>query len=427
MFTFRNEERESVRKILNSTLTVLAVLLVSLSAIAQTPSPSPTAPAAGRVVGEVKAIDPAARQIIVRLDSGVLITVNLNASTQYKRMALGQTSLSTATDITLADIGSGDRVWARWRPGADQTTVPSAQVVVMSKADVAKKQEEERAQWRRRGVSGIVALLNPATKEITVSSRSLMGATQSVIIPVTDKVMIRRYPPDSIPKYSEARPSKFEELKAGDQLRALGDKSADGTHMAAEEVVFGTFRIAGGTVTEIDAANNQIKINDLQTKKPLTIVVRPESVLRRFPAGGFPGMGPGPGGPGAGGSATPGQAPAKTPPPSQTPASGQQTAGPGGPQGGGQRPGGGGMNMADLLERQPVISITDLKVGDTIIMSSLQGSDPNQLTAISLVAGIEPLLAMMAQRPQAGGGQAGRPQGDLNSNFGGMFGGIGVP
>jgi co-chaperonin GroES (HSP10) len=427
MFTFRVLERESVRKLFNSTLTVLAVLLVSLSAIAQTPSPSPTAPAAGRVVGEVKAIDAAAKQMIVRLDSGVLITVNLNDSTQYKRMALGQTSLSTATDITLADIGSGDRVWARWRPGADQKTVPSAQVVVMSKADVAKKQEEERAEWRRRGVSGIVAALNPATKEITVSSRTLMGTAQSVIIPVTDKVMIRRYPPDSIPKYSEARPSKFEELKTGDQLRALGDKSADGTRLTAEEVVFGTFRIAGGTVTEIDAANHQIKISDLQTKKPLTIDLRPESVLRRFPAGGFPGMGPGgPGAAGANGGGAPGQAPAKTSP-NQAPAAGQRTAGPGGPQGGGMRPGGGGMNMADLLERQPVISITDLKVGDTIIMSGLQGSDANQLTAVSLVAGIEPLLAMMAQRQQAGGGQAGRPQGDLNSNFGGMFGGIGVP
>jgi co-chaperonin GroES (HSP10) len=427
MFTFRLVEREFVRKLLNSTLTVLAVLVIGLSAIAQTPSPSPTAPATVRVVGEVKAIDTAARQIIVRLDSGVLVTVNLNDATQYKRMALGQTSLTTATDVTLADIGPGDRVWARWRTGADQKTVPSAQVVVMSKADVAKKQEEERAQWRRRGVSGIVAALNPETKEITISSRSMMGPAQSVIIPVTDKVMIRRYPPDTIPKYSEARPSKFEELKTGDQLRALGDKSADGTRLTAEEVVFGTFRIAGGTVTEIDAATNQIKITDLQTKKPLTIVLRPESVLRRFPAGGMFGMGPGgPRGPGAAGGAAPGQGPAKAPPPNPAPPTGQ-TAGPGGPQGGGMRPGGGGMNMADLLERQPVISITDLKVGDTIIMSSLQGSDPNQLTAISLVAGIEPLLAMMAQRQQAGGGQAGRPQGDLNSNFGGMFGGIGVP
>jgi hypothetical protein len=83
--------------------------------------------------------------------------------------------------------------------------------------------------------------------------------------------------------------------------------------------------------------------------------------------------------------------------------------------------------MADLLERLPIISINDLKVGDTIIMSSLQGSDPSQLTAISLVTGVEPLLTMMAARPQTGG-QPGRAQGvDLNGSFGGMFGGAGVP
>jgi hypothetical protein len=428
MVTSRITEREFVRNLLILTLTALGVFGVGLSVMAQTPSPSPTAPAGSRVIGEIKAIDAAAKQLIVRLDSGVLFTVNLSDSTQYKRMALGQTTLTTATDITLADIGPGDRVWARWRPGSDQKTVPSVQVVVMSKADVAKKQEQERAEWRRRGVSGIVAALNPETKEITVSSRTLMGTSQSVIIPVNDKVMIRRYPPDSIPKYSEARPSRFEELKTGDQLRALGDKSADGTHLAAEEVVFGSFRIAGGTVTAIDAANNQIKINDLQTKKPLTVVLRPESVLRRFPEGGMFGVGMGPGGPGRpnAGGAAPGQGQGK-PPSSQAPTSGQQGTGPGGPQSGGMRPGAGGMNMADLLERLPIISINDLKVGDTIIMSSLPGSDPNLLTAISLVSGIEPLLTMMAARQQTGG-QAGRPQGvDLNSSFGGMFGGIGIP
>src|SRR5262249_59276918 len=102
-----------------------------------------------------------------------------------------------------------------------------------------------------------------------------------------------------------------------------------------------------------------------------------------------------------------------------------QGAGPqGGPGGPGMRPGGGG-NMADMLERLPIISINELKVGDTILLSSLAGSDPTQLTAISLVSGVEPLLQMMAARQQQGGG---RPQGvDLNGSFGGMFGGIGVP
>ena len=90
------------------------------------------------------------------------------------------------------------------------------------------------------------------------------------------------------------------------------------------------------------------------------------------------------------------------------------------------RMGGAGMNMADMLERLPTISINELKVGDTVIMSSTQGADPTRLTAISLVTGVEPLLAMMSARPQAGGGQP-RPAADLNGSFGGMFGGVGLP
>jgi len=130
------------------------------------------------------------------------------------------------------------------------------------------------------------------------------------------------------------------------------------------------------------------------------------------------GMG-GPGGPGAGqGQARP-QGQGQT----QTAGAQGQGAGPGGPQG--PRPGGGG-NMADMLERLPVISINELKVGDTILLSSLPGADPTQLTAISLVSGVEPLLQMMAARQQQGGA---RPQGgvDLNGSFGGMFGGVGGP
>jgi hypothetical protein len=429
MVNFRATERTFVKKLPIFVFVVIGLLSLSLNAFAQTPSPSPTTPAISGVIGEVKNIDPSVNQMIVRADSGVLFTVNLSDKTQYRRLPPGEKTLTNAATITLADVGSGDRVWARGRAGADPKTVPALQVVVMSKADLAKKQDQERAEWRRRGVSGIVASLNPSTQEITVSSRTMAGAPQSVVIPVTDKVMMRRYPPDTIPKYSEAKPSKFAEIKVGDQLRALGDKTADGTHLTAEEVVFGTFRIAGGTVTAIDAATNQIKINDLQTKKPLTIILKPESVLRRFPqgAGMFAGGMGGAGGPGAG-PATQGPGPGPGPGPGQAQAQQRpQGAGPGagGPQGGGRA---GGRNMADMLESLPIISINDLKVGDMVLMSSLQGSDPTQLTAISLVTGIEPLLTMMTARQQTGG-QAARPQGgvDLNGSFGGMFGGAGAP
>src|SRR5258708_1517291 len=409
MHNFLSIERNFVKR--QSILLLAVIFILSLLS-----SIYPQVPGVISVIGEVKAIDGPANQMVVRADSGVLFNVTLSDKTQYLRVAPGETSLTKATKITLADVGAGDRVLARGRGSAEQKTVPALQVVVMSKADLAKKQEQERAEWRRRGVSGIVASLNPSTQEITVSSRTMAGAPQSVIIPVTEKVMMRRYPPDTIPRYSDARPSKFEEVKVGDQLRALGDKTADGTHLTAEEVVFGTFKIAGGTVTAIDAAANQIKINDLQTKKPLTIILKPETVLRRFPEGGMFGGGMGPGGPGVANGARQGQGQAQQRPQGAG-------AGAGGPQGAG--PGRGGTNMADMLERLPIISINDLKVGDMIIMSSLQGADPSQLTAISLVTGIEPLLTMMAARQQTGG-QAGRPQGvDLNGSFGGMFGGVG--
>src|SRR5437870_305893 len=116
------------------------------------------------------------------------------------------------------------------------------------------------------GVIGEVKNIDMATNQMIVRAES--GVLSTVIL-------------NEKPKYNDAKPSKFEEVKVNDQLRALGDKSADGTHLTAEEVVFGTFKIAGGTVTAIDAANNQIKINDLTTKKSLTIVFKPDSIIRR--------------------------------------------------------------------------------------------------------------------------------------------------
>jgi hypothetical protein len=424
----------TVQKSSKSVLILSLLLVAAAAAYAQTPAPSPATQISG-VIGEVKTIDAATNQMQVRSDSGVIAMVGINDKTQYKRMALGAKSLTGATDVTLADVGQGDRIWARWRPGTDQKTTPAAQLVIMSKADLAKKQQQDRAEWQKRGVNGIVGSVNPSTQEITVSSRSLMGQPTNIIIPVNEKVLMRRYPPDTIPKYSEAKPGKFEEVKVGDQLRALGDKSADGTRMTAEEVVFGTFKIVGGTVTALDVASNQIRITDLQTKKPLTINFKPDTVIRRLPEGGgmmlMGGMG-GPGGPGAGqGQARPqgqgqtqtAQGPAGAQGQKPQGAGGPQGAGPGGPQG--SRMGGGG-NMADMLERLPIISLNELKVGDVILLSSLPGADPTQLTAISLVSGVQPLLQMMAAGQQGGA----RPQGggvDLNGSFGGMFGGAGGP
>jgi len=404
-------------------LTILIFAMLSLAVIAAAqPAPDPAIKAT-QVYGKVSAINASTAQFNVTTAAGNVVQVSVSEKTTYERMPPGETDRTKAVATSFQEIAVGDGLVARGFVAADKKSVPAQQIIVVSQSDIAKKQDKDRAEWRRRGVSGIVSSVNPSTQEITVNSRTLMGQPQSVIIPISSKVVLRRYPPGTVPKYSEAKPSKFEEVKVGDQLRALGDKTADGSHLTPEEVVFGTFKIAGGTITEIDAANNQIKINDLQTKKPITIIFKPDSIIRRLPQGAGAMMGGGaPGGPG--GAGAPGQARPQGAAPAQgQTAQGGQQAGPGGPQG--PRPGG-GASFADILERMPTISINELKVGDTILMSSVPGPDPTQLTAIQLVSGVEPLLAMLSARPQQGGPRPGGGT-DLAGSFGGMFGGVGVP
>jgi len=405
-------------------LAFTAISLITLSfatsvAVAQTADPSI---AAKHAIGEVKTIDAATKQVTIKTDAGSVLTVSTTEKTTYKKLAPGETTLTNAADVTFAELAEGDRIMARGTVAEDKKSVPAVQIIVMTKGDLAKKQEAERLEWRRRGILGVITALKPDTKEITISNRTMAGV-QSVVIPVSDKTEMRRYAPDSI-KFGDAKPSDFGELKVGDQLRALGDRTEDPLRFNPQKVVTGSFRTVGGVVTAIDPATGEIKINELEKKTPLTIIVKQDAVLRRFPSdigammGGF--------GRGQGGSGGPGGAPG-----SGQPAAGQSQAGQGqagtrpggGPGGPGGRPGG-GFNINDMLERLPVISVADVKVGDTIIVSSTQGVDPTRLTAISLVAGADTLLAMLAPRPQAGQATP-NPAAGLGSS--GISFGIGLP
>jgi hypothetical protein len=185
-------------------------------------------------------------------------------------MPPGETDKAKAEQTSLTEITVGDGLVARGFVATDQKSVPAQQIFVVSQSEIAKKNQAEKIAWAR-GAKGIVKSVNPSTKEVTVGSSSMSGAAQTITVSL-DKARIRQYPPDSIPKYESAKPAEFEQIKVNDQFNAKGDKSADGTHLAAQEVLFGTFKIVGGTVTAIDVATNTVKINDLTTKKPLTIV-----------------------------------------------------------------------------------------------------------------------------------------------------------
>src|SRR6185436_1062909 len=146
---------------------------------------------ATRVYGKVAEINASAGYLTVKTDAGSVVKVNVTEKTTYDRMPPGETDRSKAVKTSLTEITVGDGVYARGYVAADRKSVPAQQIVVVSQSDIAKKQEKERAEWRRRGILGAISAINPASKEITITFRSLMGP-QPVIIPVTDKTKMLR-------------------------------------------------------------------------------------------------------------------------------------------------------------------------------------------------------------------------------------------
>lgn len=399
------------------TVLALAMLALTLSTSALYAQNSDPAITATRVFGKVAEINAPAGQLVVKTDAGSVVAVSINEKTSYERMPPGETDRSKAVKIALTDITVGDGVYARGYVAADKKSVPAQQIIVVSQSDIAKKQEKERAEWRQRGLSGVISSLNPQTKEVTVTTRAATGP-MPVIVPISDKVKMRRYAPDSI-KFSDAKKSSFEEFQVGDQFRAKGEKSADGARFTPEEVVTGSFKTLGGTITSVDVATGEVKISDLQSKQPMTIVVRKDSTLKRVPAEFMQMMQGGGGGPGAGGQGAGG--PGGAPPagggarPAGGSGGGQQA---GGAPGGGPGSGGGGFDIQRIIENLPAATLAELKPGGMVLVSSTTGADPSRVTAITLVSGVEPIFAMLQARQ---GGPANRPPnlGTINIGIGG--------
>ena len=371
-------------------------------------------PARINLRGAVQAIDAGNGRITLHTDDGKTVVITPHPTAKLLRVLPGQ-KITDATPITAAEIAVGDRILARGELSQDQAALAASTIVVMSKADIAKRNQADQAEWRKRGVSGLVTAVDAGAGEVTINLRTEAGLKPLVIV-AGPKTSISRYAQDSV-KFADAKPGTLAEIKPGDQVQALGVKSEDGSHYQAEELVSGTFRNVAATVTTIDPAANTLKVMDLTTKKPLLVHVNANSTMRKLPemvarmiamrasgatpgGAGAPGAGGGSGGPWPGAGAGGGQRP------------------PGAPGGaGGMRAGRG--DMQQMLEHMPAIKLDELKPGDAIIISSTAGADPNQITAITLVAGVEPILTAAS-----GSGQRARMLGswnlDMDMGGGGM-------
>ena len=360
------------------------------------------AQAPARFVGSITSIN--ANNVAVKTDAGDQRQFEVPAEAVIKRIAPGEKDLSKAATIPFSDLAVGDRVLVKIDANATGATPQAAQIIAVKAEDLAQKQQKDREAWQRNGVAGLVKTVNPADNVITLSTGAGANA-KTVTVHLTQSTALKRYAPGSV-RYEEAQPAAVDAIHPGDQLRARGQKNADGTEIAADEVVSGTFKNVAGTITSLDASASTVVVKDLATKKQVTIHFTPETQLRRLPdrmaqmlamrlKGGSPGEGgrigrprmPGLERPELGRRALLRNRAALVPERLQANNGAGTAGGAGGP--GGMGPGG-APDPQQMLNRAPAIKLADLQKGEAVMLVSTEGA--SDATAITLLAGVEPLL-----------------------------------
>jgi Domain of unknown function (DUF5666) len=392
---------------------LVLTITASLTALAQTPGPG-----AAKAVGTVKTAS--GKTITLAAEGGSEITVMVQDGARLLRIEPGQTDLKTAAPLQLEDLQPGDRILARGSTGPDGKSLLAVSVIAMKKTDLAEKHAHEREQWQKHGVGGLVSAVDPAAGVVAIST-SALGASKSVTVHVSKDTVLRRYALGSV-KFDDATPAPIDQIKVGDQLRARGTRTADDGQLMADEVVSGSFRNISGTIGSIDAGAGTITVSDLLTKKPVIVKVNDSSQLRKLPPAmaqriaarlkGTPveGQPTGNNGVASQGAASP----------SNAATAGERAAGAqrqGGPGGGGQGAGGqgGSPDLQQAIGRMPAATLADLQKGDAVMIVSAPGSPDGSVVAITLLAGVEPIL-------QASGGQSILTPWSLSSSPGGDAG-----
>lgn len=352
---------------------------------------APAAPAAAATVSErgtVKTV--AGNGFTMATDTGQAVAVNVAGGAKVLQLAVGSTDLKTATPGQLSDIAVGDRVLVTGKAVEGAASFNALRVILMKSSAIAQMQAAQQADWKARGVGGIVSSVDAATGTIT-----LEAGAKKLVVHTGSKTEFKRFSGDSV-KYEDAKAGTLAQIQAKDQLQARGAKSADGLSIEAEEVVSGSFKNLSGLITSIepgpgiDMATGKITFKDLATKKVMTVNVTAKCDIRNLPlmlatriaaqtngggqSGGRGGRG---GGSGAGTSGAGGAA--------------GQAAGQGDAAGGARRSA--GADLSQMMERLPTGTLADLKTGDAVmIVASEPSPGSSTVDAITLLSGVEPIL-----------------------------------
>lgn len=371
-----------------------------------------TQPAIAKKIGTIKTIS--GNSLTLAPTSGEEVAVTVQPTARILKLAPGEKDLKNATPLQVQDLQAGDTIRVRGTGSADGKSIAALEIIVITKAAVAAMSDELRQDWQKRGTGGLVEAVDPAAGTVTISIPTL-GAKKTIVVHTTKDTMVHRYAADSA-KPEDAKPSSLAEIRPGDQLRARGNKNADGPDINAEEIYAGVFPQYVATVKSVDAGTGTLSVQDLATKKTVQVKVSPESQLIKIPADRAQRLammlkGMQVGGPvGASGSGAAAKAPGSSNGQAPSP-SGSTWAG-----GGGMR-GNGPPDLQRMLSRMPSTSLADMNLqkGDAVIILATEGTATSPHTAITLLSGVEPILqaspgaqAMMLTPWNLGGGaQAG--------------------
>lgn len=352
---------------------------------------APGAPSIARKTGTVKSVQ--GNAIVLRDDAGQELKVTIQPDARILRVAPGQTNLKSAVPMTAAEIQPGDRMLVRARPGESADSLLASAVIVMRQSDVAEKQQQERMEWQRHGTGGIVTAIDSNAGTATLS----VTPTQSVLVKMTRDTEFLRYAPNSV-KFEDAQKSRFSDIKIGDQLRARGTRSPDGKEITADQVISGTFRNIAGSITAINPGASTITVKDVLSKKSTTVKVTADSEMRNVPE------------PLARRIAFFLKSPEAAEAARFQQRGGRQFAR-GGP--GGLRPGG-PPDFQQIINRLPPVTLSDLKKDEAVMIVSTPGSGNSEVTAITLLSGVEPILTSNTSEAAAllNGWNLSAPEGD---------------
>lgn len=360
---------------------------------------------ADRVVGVITAVDPAQGKITVKEDKTSAEYAVSVAGTRTILKVGPDLNLKSATRLTPEQLAVGDRVSIRGqKPEGSTDKIDAASVLVMTATAVEQVHQREAEEWRTKGVSGVVASVDPSGSHFIMTVRSPEGP-KPVTVDVGSSTQYTRYSPES-PKTPAA--SKFADVEQGDQVRVLGAKSDDGSTITAQKVYSGSFRTIVATVASVAPDGKTIVVNDLQTKKPVTVELTDDSAVRQMPPqmammlarrlnpsfkpaeGASGGGAPGGAGASGGGGHWNGGENGGRPTEGQRPASAE--AGPGGAAPGQRGSGMGRGDLTQMIERLPKIPVSDLKPGQAVVVSGGAANANSQLVATNIISGVEPIF-----------------------------------